>query len=363
MKWLANLKFSPFFIKLFNWEYWPSYAFYLPLMPYFLIQALRYRHLFFFTAANPGLETGGSGLESKYATLKKLPIDLYPKTLLVPPKEDFSSVTNRIKNEGITYPLIAKPDVGLRGFLVKKINSEAELRTYLQSLPIAFIIQEYIQLKNEFGVFYWRFPDEVDGRVTSITLKEFLSITGDGKSTTRQLIGENPRAKLQLKRLEKSHENLLDLVPPDGHKVSLGIIGNHSKGTHFINGNHLINDEIHQTFDRISKKIDGFHYGRFDIKCDSLEELSKGINLKILELNGVCAEPTHIYDASKSSYFGAIREIKRHWRIIHRLSYANFQRGASYDDTAEMLASMLNLRRYTKEMNKKLAEINAHSLA
>ena len=357
MNWLAKVKSRPFFIKLFNWEYWPSYAFYAPLLPYFLLQVARYRHLFFFTTANPGLDTGGSGLESKFKTLGKLPPEYCPKSILTDPSEDFAVLSRRIRESGIRYPLIAKPDVGLRGFLVKKIPGPQELEDYLQILPIPFIIQEYIALQNEYGVFYVRYPGEDRGRVTSITLKEFLSVTGDGTSTVAQLVKNKPRARLQWPRLLKTHKHLLETIPTKGTRVPLGVIGNHSKGTTFINGNHLIDERFHQTFDRISKQIEGFHFGRYDIKCNSLEDLQQGKNLMILELNGVCAEPTYIYDTSKCTYFGAIREIKRHWRIIHQLSYINFKNGAKYDNTWEMLGLMLNLRRYTKRMNRRVAEL------
>ena len=59
MKWWDRVKKKPFFIKLLNWEYWPSKAFYYPVIPQILWQMLRARHLCFFTAANPGIYTGG----------------------------------------------------------------------------------------------------------------------------------------------------------------------------------------------------------------------------------------------------------------------------------------------------------------
>lgn len=85
--------------------------------------------------------------------------------------------------EKIEYPLIAKPDIGFRGLLVKKIENESELKSYIQKYDINIIIQEYINCKNECGIFYHRHPNEEKGVITSITLKKFLNITGDGSST------------------------------------------------------------------------------------------------------------------------------------------------------------------------------------
>ncbi len=48
--------------------------------------------------------------------------------------------------------------------------------------------------------------------------------------------------------------------------------------------------------DEISHSINDFFYGRYDIMCNSLEELKQGKNFVILEYNGCGAEPNHFYD-------------------------------------------------------------------
>ncbi|HMO39557.1 MAG TPA: hypothetical protein PKC76_16255 [Saprospiraceae bacterium] len=320
-----------------RWEYWPAQAFYFPMYLWGPLLALRSGHPAFFTAANPGIHTGGFGFESKYATTLKIPAPYRPKTTLARATDDFPTVLGKIQRAGIAFPLIAKPDLGFRGFLVQKIDDETALQAYLKKFPTDFIVQELIWRAGEFGVLYHRFPGQQHGKITSVTLKEFLAVTGNGYHTVLELVQQDPRAARQLDRLYDTHATLLHTIPAAGERVPLGIIGNHSKGTRFINGNHLIDNYLEKTFDRIADQIPGFCYGRFDIKCDSWEALRRGEGIIILEVNGVCAEPTHIYDPEHISYFGAIRTILQHWDIIAQLSRANQRRGARCIPTFEMI--------------------------
>ena len=56
------------FKKLTNWEYWPSYMFYVPVVPYAIYLALKSRSFGFFSAVNPAIEGSGNGLESSPLT-------------------------------------------------------------------------------------------------------------------------------------------------------------------------------------------------------------------------------------------------------------------------------------------------------
>ncbi len=88
----------------------------------------------------------------------------------------------------LAFPLIFKPDLGERGWLVKRIDNLKNIQDYLSEIKIDFIIQELVDLPLEFGVYYVRFPGEENGKVNSITAKEFLCVQGDGKKTLKQLI-------------------------------------------------------------------------------------------------------------------------------------------------------------------------------
>ncbi|MEQ9006519.1 MAG: hypothetical protein RLP12_01450, partial [Ekhidna sp.] len=63
-------------------------------------------------------------------------------------------------------------------------------------------------------------------------------------------------------------------------------IGNHCRGTKFLNDNHEINTELNQAFNQLAGQIPDLHFGRFDLKCKSYDDLKELKNFKILELNG-----------------------------------------------------------------------------
>lgn len=342
-----------FFHKLTHWEHWPSYMFYLPNIPYSFYLAIKARNSVFFTATNPAIKNSGDGMESKYDTIQLIPKQYKPKTVLLKTNTDFKKSIQKINAEKIEYPLIAKPNIGFRGVLVQKINSESELKKYVKSNPIDTIIQEFISLPKECGIFYYRLPGEKSGIITSITLKKFLTVLADGSKTLSELIMSDKRAYLYFDILQKIHGSKLKSVPKKGEEVILTVIGNHSKGTEFIDGNHLINEQLTKVIDNLSLQIDGWFYGRLDIKYESMEKLIKGEKFTILEINGIISEPTHIYDASKNSYFDAVRTIKNHWKIIYLIATDNHkQKNIDYTNTLAFCKEMFALRKYAKKLNK-----------
>ena len=177
-------------------------------------------------------------------------------------------------------------------------------------------------------------------------LKKFLQVVGDGKSTVRTLVQQNPRALMQLDRLAHTLPHLLETIPDLGVQVDLGIVGNHSKGTQFINGSAYIDAELSHTFEEVAQAIPGFYYGRFDIKCRNLDLLKQGKDFKIIELNGICSEPTHIYDQHNMSYPKALWTIIRHWTLVGKISSMNHRAGAPYFPTLRILRAFADLKAY-----------------
>lgn len=339
--------------KLTNWEYWPSSMFYIPNLPYAFYLAIRAKHFAFFSAANPAIKSSGNGTESKYQTILLVPEQYRPKSILVKPTNTFSEIITLIDNEKITFPLIAKPDIGFRGLLVKKINSKKELEIYIKSYPIDIIIQEFLDYENECGVFYHRNPNEEKGVITSITLKKFISVIGDGKSTIKELILKDPRAKLYVDLFEDIHKEEIHQVPPTNKEIKLTAIGNHSKGTQFINGNHLISEKLKNTFDRLNHSIEGWYYGRVDIKYNSFEELENGTDFKVLEINGIIAEPTHIYDSKNFTYFKALKTIRKHWKYLFNISITNHEtKKIPYKSLLQFINEIFLLRKYISSIKK-----------
>jgi len=342
-----------FIHKLTHWEHWPSYMFYLPNIPYSFYLAIKARNPVFFTAVNPAIKNSGNGMESKYETIQMIPKPYRPKTVFIKTSTDFKEILQKVKKSKIQFPLIAKPDIGFRGILVQKIDTENELKNYFESNPINIIIQEFISYPKECGIFYYRLPNKKTGTITSITLKKFLTVTGDGFKTLSQLITVDKRAYLYFDLLKKIHGDKLESIPEINKKITLTVIGNHSKGTEFIDGNHLINQQLTKVIDNISQQIEGWYYGRLDIKYESMEKLIKGENFTILEINGIISEPTHIYDASKNSYSDAVKAIGKHWEIIYQIATTNHKKEEiAYSKTIPFCKEMIALRKYTKKLNK-----------
>jgi len=319
---------SNFFIKLTNWEYWPFGIIQTPIFLMWAWYALKERSLFYFSASNPSILTGGMMGESKYDILKRIPDAVKPKTVFVKLPADKVQLLEILTQNGFTFPVIFKPDLGERGWLVRRIKNEEDIEKYLTEIKIDFIIQELIELPLEFGVYYIRFPSEQNGFVNSITGKEFLSVIGDGKKSLQELILEKDRAKIQWDTLRYVYADKLIEVLPLGKKIELVSIGNHCLGTTFLNRNNLITPKLIGTFDTISKEIEGFNFGRFDLRCKSIEDLENG-NIKILELNGCGAEPSHIYQPG-SSLVAGVRALITYWQNMHRVSRENHERGVSY---------------------------------
>ena len=329
-----------FFTKLFNYEYWPFWVFYFPLYFYCLYLAIRSRSPSYFTAANPGMQYGGAFYQSKIDILRLIPPEYLPKTLFFQQGASVAEITEGMQRESIAYPCIAKPNVGERGIGVEKIDSAAALESYLATHPHDLLIQEYIAYPVEVGVFYHRFPDAAQGKITSIVMKEFLTVTGDGKSTLEALMMQHIRAVGRLHYLREKFKTCLDEVLPPGEQMRLEPIGNHNRGTQFLNGNHLINAQLVAVFDRIGKSIPDYYYGRFDLKVPSLDDLYQGKNIRIMELNGVNSEPAHIYDPAMR-IGPAYRALFHHAKIIQQIAVYNHQyRGVAYAPFRKMLSDL-----------------------
>lgn len=332
MSW-KKFRNSNFIIRLTAWEYWPFGIVQFPLFIYWLWLSLRARSLLFFSASNPTIVLGGMFGESKNDVLKLIPERYKPKTVLVTAPTTAEEVLQLLHDNNFSLPVIFKPDLGERGFMVKKISSPAQVESYIKTLNKDFLIQEFLDLPVELGVFYMRMPDESTGYVNSVVIKDMLAVTGDGKSTVKELILKKPRVCLQWERLSIAHADILDRIIPTGEKFVLNSIGNHSLGTTFLNGEHLISPQLSKTFDMISKQIDGFYFGRYDLRCASIEDLHEG-RIKIMELNGCGAEPAHIYHPG-FPLWKAIGILFAHWKNIFIISVQNHKRGVPFTPLRE----------------------------
>lgn len=318
-----------FFQKIFNWEKWSYDVIYLPIDIFWLYYGIRARHFWYFTPVNPTLVFAGFEGGSKKEMYDQLPKWSYPTTLLIDPSDDFEKVTASMRQVELDFPVVVKPDTGMAGVLFRIIENETGLKKYHSLVGESYILQQFIDKIPEFSVFHIRYPGESKGFITGLIVKDYLHVMGDGHTALVDLVTAHPVAKYKIAQLKKMHGTQWNTIIPAGEKYLLNRAGNHNTGAKFINLNHEIDQQLCDVFDRISNEAGQFHFGRYDIKCTSLEDLKQGKNMLILEYNGAGAAITHVFDRNMS-YFSALREIVRHWRHLYRIGRINNKRGVPY---------------------------------
>ena len=314
--------------KITNWELWPFKLRYLFITPVWLWHCLRCRSAWFFTSSNPTLTFGGFEGEGKKEMYDLLSKESYPKTIYITPGEKEEIVLQKVKDHGFQYPFCVKPDVGMKGLLFRKIDKEAQLLQYHQQMPIEYIVQDLIQYPMEVSVFYYRLPYEEKGVISGFIQKELMEVTGDGKSTLMQLILTHPKAKFREEEMRTKHTDNLDTVLPADEKYFLTYAANLNRGARFVDLSRFIDTEMHQVFDEISHRAQ-FYYGRYDIKCTSIDDLKKGKDFYILEFNGSGAEPNHVYHRG-FNLFQAQKVFLHHWNVLAKISRYNHKQGIKY---------------------------------
>jgi hypothetical protein len=327
--------------RLTRWEYWPRWVFYPPVVLYVVWLAIRYRSFTVWTAANPAIPGGGFAGESKAGILDGLghaPAHV-ARWRLLPADGDLASrlaaLREFIAAEGLSWPVVLKPDIGERGDGVAIAESETDARRYLEATSGQVLVQEYVP-GEELGVFYYRMPDEPAGEVFAITEKHFPTVTGDGHRTLEHLILAHDRAVAMAPVLLRQHAARLAEVPAAGERVPLVVLGTHSRGSEFRNGMRLRTPELAAAFDRLSRGYEGFWFGRYDVRGPSIESIQRGNGFKVIELNGSGSEATSIYDPS-NRLSSAYATLRKQWALAFEIGQRNVAKGARPTPVGELL--------------------------
>lgn len=321
------MKVKKFLYRLTHWETWHYLAKYIPIMPVWLWYCLRARSFWFFMPSNPTLTFGGFEGETKKEMFDQLPPHSYPKSVYITPSMDYTAIEKLVELNKFDFPLAVKPNVGMMGFMFRKIDSLEKLRQYHQKMPADYIIQDLANYPLEVSVFYYRFPDQQKGTITGFLKKEFLQVAGDGKSTLLELINNYPRVQFRLEEMKSKHSSRLNDIIPAGEVYCLSNALNLSRGGKLISLKHEKDEKLLKVFDDLSHYTNHFYYGRYDIKCASVEDLKEGKNFYILEYNGCGAEPHHIY-GDGNNLLQAYKILLQHWNVLYRISKYNHSRGA-----------------------------------
>ncbi|MCE9596618.1 MAG: VTT domain-containing protein [Spirochaetia bacterium] len=314
--------------KRLKWEFWPSWMAYPPIVVYCAFLAVKHRRAVPFTSCNPGIPASGLVGESKYDILKQLPSSAIAKSLFLGSELsdlDRSRLVKRFAAKAFPkHPLVIKPDRGERGKGVRIVRNQADL---IDALAVRHdcIVQEYVP-GIEFGIMYVRLPSQPHGRIISITRKIMPVIAGDGIHTLEHLILSDARAVCLASHYLHVNRHALDRIPSKGESIQLVELGTHSKGSIFLDGSDLISKPLSHKIDQISRHFKGFYLGRYDVRVPDENDLRQGKNIKIVELNGVTSEPTHIYDP-QISIFKAYGALLDHWRLAYQIGIENISQG------------------------------------
>lgn len=333
-----------------QWEFWPPWLFYPPLVVWIAWLALKHRSLSVVTATNPAIPASGILGESKWDILQGLAPhagDALPPAVRLPATESLAARRERLhawmRAHDLELPVVLKPDQGQRGLDVTVVRTADAIDPLLAAARGDLIAQSFVP-GEEFGVFWVRDPDTDAGRVISVTAKELPRVTGDGARTLAQLVLDDPRAVALWRSYLADRFDADELVPAAGESVPLTDLGTHCRGAVFLDACELITPELTAAIDALARPYEGFWFGRFDLRAPSASALKRGEGLRILELNGLTSEATHVYDARHSVLY-AWRTLAAQWELAFRIARRNVAAGAPVTSVWEVVRMALGFVR------------------
>jgi len=323
----------------------PPILFYIPLALQWLYLGVRKGSLTLPTVADPLFQAGGLLGESKSDCLQQVGasarrwfapfITVKCSTENNPAEKPIDRALAGMQEAGLGFPIVAKPDIGWRGFGVRLIQDGDGLRRYLAGYPEneVVILQKNVDFDGEIAIFYLRMPGTAKGEIFSITFRYFPYVIGDGHSTVSELIGHDVRAKWKSRFHHGAgalhcglSPELLDSVPKAGKVLRLSFIGSNRIGGLYRDAREYITPALTERIDEIAKAIPEFYFGRFDARFESIDALMRGEAFQIVEINGAGAEAINVWDPDMPLY-EAYRILFRQQALMFEIAERNRHRG------------------------------------
>jgi hypothetical protein len=281
----------------------PKWLICIPLTVQWLWLTLRYRSATLPSTANPGITAGGlvgegkleyfSGMGGLARAATARFCSVQTTTRPTP-----AQLLQCLADAGLDFPIIAKPDLGLCGYGVRLISDMPQLLQYCAGFPAneTIVLQEYLPQPGEAGVFYARHPDRPHGTIIGLALREFAQVTGDGRRNVAALIAADPRTRRAATSAQHECRVPMQQIPAPGEVVRLSTVGSTRVGGLYRNGEAWITPALSSAIDAIALDMPTFHFGRFDIRYNSLRELGAGRGFTIMEINGAGSEAIQAWD-------------------------------------------------------------------
>lgn len=270
----------------------------IPLILQWLWLGLRYRSLTLPSVVNPAIETGGLAGESKAACLARIGPDCSPWVARTFPVSTADILAAMSIAQTLGYPLVAKPDIGWCGYGVRRINTADELARYIAAFPpdASFLLQEFVPGPYEAGLFYRRSPAETNGHLIGLAVRHSPQVIGDGLHSIAALITADPRLHPRINHYRVAlSPDRMNCIPAYGERVILGTVASLRVGGRYEDVMHLNTPALEKRVDTIAQSMNGFHFGRLDIRFDSEEALRRG-EFQIIEVNGAGSEAIQFWD-------------------------------------------------------------------
>jgi len=272
-------------------EFWPMWLMYLPVVIQWLCLAIWHRSLTLPLLANPQLPLSGL-VGVKKSTLFRQATGSCQAAILTwfdvtvstaPVAEQRAVIEAKMAQRGLSYPVVCKPDIGCRGSGVKLVHNAGELDAVLQRYPVdaPLLIQRVADFEPEVGIFYVRNAGENTGKIVSMAFKYTPYVVGDGRSTLRELIEQDPRASGLMHLYEARHADKLAQVITAEQPYRLVFSASHCRGAIFRDGQDTVTDALTQQIDRLMQDLPEFFYGRLDVKFRDVASLQRGEDLQI----------------------------------------------------------------------------------
>ena len=298
----------------------------VPMAAQWLWLSLRYGSLSLPSAADPSIAIGGLVGESKIDYYDQVEPGLrqwLARTAAIAcgptAAQDARAALVRL---GLSFPVIAKPDIGWCGFGVRRLDDAAALDAYVEAYPAGetFLLQEYLDLPGEAGVFYVRWPEQPAGRLLSLTVRHPPHVVGDGVSSVRALVSRDDG----LRGRSALYQDLAR-VPARGQIVPLSTVWSFRMGGGYEASSGAITPALEETLDAIAASMPNLHVARFDIRFASASSLARG-DFRIIEINGAGSEAIEFFDPSVP-FFAAYRGILAKQAMVFAIAARNRDRG------------------------------------
>jgi hypothetical protein len=309
-------------------ERMPKWLICIPLTLQWLWLALRYQSLTLPTIANPAITAGGLVGEGKLEYFEGMgPVALSATAAYCAVHNDKpyteAELSDVMQRARLSFPVIAKPDLGLCGYGVRLVGNQTELLDYLQAFPAneVVVLQQYLPQDGEAGIFYVRDPAAPAGRIIGLALRYFPRVTGDGRRTIAELIAADPRAQRAEGSTRHAPSYKASHVPAAGTVVRLATIGSTRVGGLYRDGAAHITPQLTKAIDAIAHDMPSFHFGRFDVRFDGLQDLEAGEGFTIMEINGAGSEAIEAWDPGTSLLAG-FRMIFKKQGIVFAIGHA-----------------------------------------